>query len=206
MPALPLLSLLTAYSLDRILERPGIKWFARCVLWSTIGYFALFTARVVGNTVPNQLPSAIGAERREDYLHRRLQPYDAMVRASRELPRNAKVLLVWENRGYYLDRPYIADSFYEASWIMQLLEKDQGGDLLAEKLKREGVTHVLLNVLLGKHFGRSYNPRVREALDRFVRERGKVLFESNGIVVAELGEKAVPPDKGQAARRKPVSQ
>ncbi len=192
MPALPPLSLLAAYALDRILERPGIKWFARCVLWSTIGYFALFTARVIGNTVPNQLPAAIGMERREDYLHRRLQPYDAMVRAGRELPPNAKVLLVWENRGYYLDRPYIADSFYEASWIMQLLEKDQGGDLLAEKLKKEGVTHVLLNVLLGKHFGRSYNPRVREALDRFVRERGKVVFELNGIVVARLGEKAPP--------------
>jgi hypothetical protein len=201
MPALPLLSLLGAHAIDRLLARAGILWFARLVLWSTLAYLALFTVRVLGNTVPNQLPSAIGLERREDYLHRRLQPYDAMVRANRELPRQAKLLLVWENRGYYLDRPYIADSFYEASWIMQLLEKDQEGNLLAEKLKKEGVTHVLMNVLLGKHFGRAYNPRVREALDRFVRERGKTVFEVNGLVLAELGPRQ-EADPRAAAKKK----
>ncbi len=200
-PALPPLALLTAWSIERLGARPGSAWLGRAALWISIGFFALFTARVLASTIPNQLPSVIGFERREDYLHRRLQPYDMMVRASRELPPTAKLLLVWENRAYYLDRPSIADSFYEASWIMQLLEKDQSGDLLAEKLKKEHVTHVMVNVLLGKPFGRSYNPRVREALDRFVRERGKLLFEVNGLLLAELSEKgakepAKPKKKG----------
>jgi len=194
-PALPALSLVTAWAIERLGARPGTAWLGRAALWISIGFFALFSARVLASTIPNQLPSVVGLETREDYLHRRLQPYDMMVRASRELPAGAKLLLVWENRAYYLDRPCIADSFYEASWILQFLEKDQDGNLLADKLKKEGVTHVMVNVLLGKPFGRSYHPRVREALDRFVRERGKLLFEVNGLLLAEITEKAKEPAK-----------
>jgi hypothetical protein len=204
MPALPCVSLVAAHAIEKLRSRPGSAWLGRVALWSSAAFFLLFAARVFVATVPNQLPAAVGLERPEDYLHRRLQPFDIMARANRELPRDAKLLLVWENRGYYIDRPYVADSFYEASWIMQLLEKDQEGELLAAALRREGVTHVLMNTLLGKHFGRAYNPRVREAMDRFVRERGTQLFEVNGLVLAELGEKAPAKERAPKEKRKPT--
>ncbi|MFN0149350.1 MAG: ArnT family glycosyltransferase [bacterium] len=197
-PALPALSVLAAWVLDRVASEARQTWFARLALAITLAYFTFFTIHIVAVTVPNQLPSAIGLEKREDYLHRRLQPYDPMTRASRELPPNAKLLLVWENRGYYLDRPYIADSFYESSWVMQLLEQDQSGDVLEKRLRDEGVTHVMINDPLGLHFGRYYyHPRVREALDRFLRERGKPVFELNGLRVVELRGKEAPPPKAK---------
>jgi len=198
MPALPALSVVTAWVLDRVASEAREKWFARLALTIMIAYFAFFAIHIVAVTVPNQLPSAIGLEKREDYLHRRLQPYDAMRRASRELPPNAKLLLIWENRGYYLDRPYIADSFYESSWVMQLLEQNQAGDVLEKRLRDEGVTHVMINDPLGLHFGRYYyHPRVREALDKFLRERGKPVFEVNGLRVVELRGKEAPSPKGK---------
>lgn len=198
MPALPALSVMTAWVLDRVATEARERWFARFSLTIMIVYFAFFAIHIVAVTIPNQLPSAVGLEKREDYLHRRLQPYDPMTRASRELPPSAKLLLVWENRGYYLDRPYIADSFYESSWVMQLLEQDQSGDVLEKRLRDEGVTHVMINDPLGLHFGRYYyHPRVREALDRFLRERGKPVFEQNGLRVVELRGKEPPPPKGK---------
>lgn len=203
MPVLPALSLLAAWVVDTALSSNARRqWFGRAVLALSLAYLAIFALYIVSVTVPNQLPVVAGLESRGDYLHRRYQPYDAMARAGMELPPNAKLLLIWENRGFYLARPYIADSFYEASWIVQLLEKDQAGDLLEKKLREQGVTHAMMNVPLGLHFGRYYaHPRVREALDRFLRERGKLLFEMNGVVVAELHAKE-PPAKGkkQAAR------
>ena len=204
MPVLPALSLLAAWVLDSALSSTARRrWFGRAALWLSVLYFAIFALYIVSVTIPNQLPVVTGLEKREDYLHRRYQPWDAMTRAGKELPPNAKLLLVWENRGFYLARPYIADSFYEASWIVQSLEKDQTGDLLEKKLKDEGVTHIMMNVPLGLHFGRYYaHPRVREALDRFLRERGKLLFEMNAVIVAELSGKE--PAKGRKPAARPA--
>jgi 4-amino-4-deoxy-L-arabinose transferase-like glycosyltransferase len=202
MPVLPALSLLAAWVVDTALSSTARRrWFGRAALALSVAYLAIFAIYIVSVTIPNQLPVVAGVETRGDYLHRRFQPHDAMMRAGKELPPNAKLVLVWENRGFYLARPYIADSFYEASWIVQLLEKDQSGDLFEKKLREEGVTHIMMNVPLGLHFGRYYaHPRVREALDRFLRERGGLLFEANGLVVAELRGKEPAKGKKPAAR------
>jgi 4-amino-4-deoxy-L-arabinose transferase-like glycosyltransferase len=202
MPVLPALSLLAAWVVDAALSSTARRlWFGRAALALSLAYLAIFSLYIVSVTVPNQLPVVAGLESRGDYLHRRYQPFDAMMRAGKELPENAKLLLVWENRGFYLARPYIADSFYEASWIVQLLEKDQSGDLLEKKLRDVGVTHIMMNVPLGLHFGRYYaHPRVREALDRFVRERCAPLFEMNAVIVGELRGKEPAKGKKPAAR------
>jgi hypothetical protein len=189
MPALPLLSLLVAWVLDRAASGLLPRLASLLALLMSFAYFVLFTLHIAAVTLPNQTPAALGLETREDYLLRWPPlPYEAMERANRELPENAKLVLLWENRAYYLDRPYVADSFYEASWIMQLIAQDPSGALFEQRLRDEGVTHILMNTDLGKIFGRHYNPRLREALDRFVRERAKILHfsERNGFLIAEF--------------------
>ncbi len=60
-----------------------------------------------------------------------------------ELPENAKILLLNSNQGYYVPRPFLADSFFEASQIAAWLAGTPKSELPA-KLAARGVTHVLL--------------------------------------------------------------
>ena len=60
-----------------------------------------------------------------------------------QLPADAKILLLNWNHGYYLPRPYLADSFFEASQISAWLDGTPRAELPA-KLAERGVNHVLL--------------------------------------------------------------
>lgn len=66
-----------------------------------------------------------------------------------ELPANAKLLFVNVNRGFFCHRPYLADSFFEASqtaaWLGEM------GDLegVRRGLRAAGVSHVLVQDLAG---------------------------------------------------------
>lgn len=59
------------------------------------------------------------------------------------LPADAKVLMLNWNQGFYCPRPFLADSFFEASQIAVWLGDTPRTELPA-KLGRRGVTHVLL--------------------------------------------------------------
>jgi hypothetical protein len=63
----------------------------------------------------------------------------------RQLPPSAKIMLLNANHGFFLDREYIADSFFEASQLNALIgpASERGG--LTELFRQLGVTHVLVD-------------------------------------------------------------
>jgi hypothetical protein len=94
------------------------------------------------------IPVALGLESQDSFLRRRLpQPdsqffwYDDFMRLNEILPGNATVLL-WDTRGYYLDRPYIwANSV--AQGLIPLEQQQQPADLVLA-LRSRGVSHVAM--------------------------------------------------------------
>jgi hypothetical protein len=94
------------------------------------------------------VPVALGLESQDSYLRRRLpQPdsqflwYADFIELNRILPREASVLL-WDTRGYYLDRPYVwANSV--AQGLIPPEQQRQPADLL-RALRERGITHVAM--------------------------------------------------------------
>lgn len=62
-----------------------------------------------------------------------------------ELPPDAKILMLNWNQGYYCPRPFLADSFFEASQIEAWLDGVPKEELPA-KLEGRGVSHVLFHL------------------------------------------------------------
>lgn len=64
-----------------------------------------------------------------------------------ELPADVKILLLGSNQGYYVPRPFVADSFFEASQVAAWLA-DTPREELPAKLAARGITHVLVRLPL----------------------------------------------------------
>lgn len=85
---------------------------------------------------------------------------------NRELPRNVRILFINTNHGFFCQREYIADSFFEASQIADLM-MDAGSEAEVEhRLRRLGVTHVLIDKRTSNPF---YPPVLSAWLENLVR-------------------------------------
>jgi hypothetical protein len=72
-------------------------------------------------------------------------PDPAYTFVRRQLPPNAKVLLLNINHGFFLDRDYLADSFFEASQLNEAITAAQTREGITRLFERLGVTHVVMN-------------------------------------------------------------
>lgn len=61
----------------------------------------------------------------------------------RELPPDARVLMLNTNQGFFCPREFLADSFFEASQITEWLGSASSRAQLLERLRNRGVTHLL---------------------------------------------------------------
>jgi len=77
------------------------------------------------------------------------------------LPPNARILCLNTNQGFFLDREYLADSFFEASQIADWLRPAAGKSQVMDRLAERGITHVLIE---HEDWGIAYPPSLLEVL------------------------------------------
>jgi hypothetical protein len=82
---------------------------------------------------------------RDEYLLA-LLPHMSMVRwANENLPKEAVILFVGETRPLYFNRPVIFASAYDRPRLARWVSDSRDGTELAVRLRREGITHILIN-------------------------------------------------------------
>jgi hypothetical protein len=91
--------------------------------------------------------------------------------------------MAWENRGYYLDRPYVADSFFEASTVMRLVASSADAADLAGRVRAMGFRYVLVNEWLGEHFSGRYGDREKARLQEFTRTEATPVHSINRMTL-----------------------
>lgn len=97
--------------------------------------FALaITVIITGIYVANAVPAALGFENHTNYLNRTLDTYAPcqFINNNNEVQ---KVLFYQIEKYYYCDKPFYSNTFYD-------LNANNAAEL-SEKLKRDGVTHIL---------------------------------------------------------------
>lgn len=145
---------------------------------------------VVSNALCDRLPVVMGLETKNHFLQRSLQPFEIFSYINGNLAKDKKIFMIWENRGYYLDREYLSDSFFEASTVMRWAEQTKTAEALAERIRANGFDYVLVNNTLGQVFARLYPAQsVRILIDMI--NNLKPLHSANNITLYEFAEK--PP-------------
>ncbi len=134
------------------------------------------------------VPVALGLESQDSFLRRRLPLadsqffwYDDFMAINRILPSDANVLL-WDTRGYYLERKYIwANSV--AQGLIPQAQQERPAELV-EALRGRGTTHVAM--FPGEASATSDVPI--ERLQRTLQASGSLrpIYQSETMVLSEL--------------------
>ncbi len=85
----------------------------------------------------------VGAETRQQFLSRRFDYYPCALYANEHLDKNVKLLLVGEQRGYYVERDHEASTVNAPNGYIVWANEAKDPGALAKRLKEEGFTHVL---------------------------------------------------------------
>lgn len=148
-PILPLLAIAGAVGAVEILERlswPAARPLGRRLL--VLGSLALlvWTSGVLPGGRSRYFAAAGKALNRYlseegDLRRSAVHPVFGFVNT---LPAGARLLLLNTNQGFFCDREYLADSFFEASQIADWLAPAASVAQLRELLAEQGVTHLLI--------------------------------------------------------------
>ncbi len=142
MPVLPLLALAGARALCGLAAERRVSLYPGALVAVVQAGLALATAWWL--LAAPALPVVTGRESQRDYLARHLDVYPIYDYINAVLPENARILLIQETRGFYLEREYLWGNQGHHNLIpwLQFPDEREMRAFLRDKL---GVTHVLIN-------------------------------------------------------------
>jgi hypothetical protein len=140
----------------------------------------------IGDAVGERLGAALGFEPRERFLERTIQPFSLFEQANTALPPGEAVFMIWENRAYHLDRPYFADSFFEASTAMRIVAGARDARDLRDRIANMGYRYVLVNDLLGEVFARQYRAEEIARLMDFIQTHLEPVQSANRVTLYRI--------------------
>jgi len=143
LPVFPLLGVLASAPLVALAEsltwprvgRLAASMLAALSLTPTLVFSGLFAY-----FIPTA-PVVLGMESKSDFLKERVTGYRAMQYIQTTLPREARVLMMWDGQGYYCDERCLPDA-EQAQWVRW----SRGSPVpaaLARQLRAAGITHLL---------------------------------------------------------------
>ena len=142
-PLLPLLAVTSAAGLIDFAERipkPKLQRLVKvsCVVvtWSWIGWSH--------HPYHQQLGSIAEPYLRGDSVPEKAFVPPVLTYANRALPPEAKLLFLNSNQGFFCERSFVADSFFEVSQIADWLSRASDVQQVRHLLTERGITHVLI--------------------------------------------------------------
>lgn len=139
----PLWALLAGAGTERLWQAAAVP--ARTALAAALGLLgalqlALF---LYVNTLQGGWDVPLGIATRDEYLSKRLDYYPCARWAGDRLPRNVRILLVGEQRGFHLDRDHTATAVMSSNPFVRWADEAADARSLAARLKEAGYTHLL---------------------------------------------------------------
>jgi len=141
-PVVPFLAIASALSLvevgRRLKEkaRPFFEWSVSLVAVATLGL--VFSSMVM----PSGMAFRQYLEQGDDIMQSAVHPVYRFI--EEELPADARLLFLNTNHGYFCRRNFVADSFFEASQINDLLQAEEGVAGVEAVMQDLEVTHLLI--------------------------------------------------------------
>lgn len=144
-PIFPLVCLLAG-------EGAGVVWkeagpWVRRVGAIVFGLFVVSNGILfyIFEEVRGPLPASLGLLSRSEYLSKKLDYYPAMEFMKQNLPENANVLFVGDQRAYYCPRRHLAPMGLLPTPLRPWTDDSPDGPAFVQKLKGMGLTHIFFN-------------------------------------------------------------
>ncbi|MGB8298286.1 MAG: phospholipid carrier-dependent glycosyltransferase [Polyangia bacterium] len=150
-PIIPVLAIGAALALGEIVDRLFWRRVASKVAFAATYCAAagLLLAEVSGDLAKAaEMVEVYAAKDREAVMKSAVPAEFAFI--NRELPRDARLLFLNTNYGFYSEREYIADSFFEASQIVDWLGPCAFVAEIRARLRDKGITHVFYSTREGQ--------------------------------------------------------
>ena len=74
-----------------------------------------------------------------------------------ELPADSKTLIVGDGRSFYIKKKFVVSSVFDLSPIAEYAKCSKNGGEMHGKMKKDKITHILLNAGEARRLDRSYN-------------------------------------------------
>lgn len=186
LPILPALVILTVTGINRLMEFTKIKVLVMIATASLLSFNFIYLADYFGEKEP--LPYITGNVSRDEYLIKHLRGYESNLYINKYLPKDAKILMIYAgDRGYYLDRYYYYNSYLSGQPIKEAFEGSRDGRDIAEKIRRKGITHILMDErLFGEFMENNLNVREKGLYYDFLKGYLKELHTSEGYKLYEI--------------------
>ncbi|MEA3307536.1 MAG: hypothetical protein U9Q34_07105, partial [Elusimicrobiota bacterium] len=132
--------------------------------------------------------------------------YRALDFINKELADDSKTLIVGDGRSFYIKKNFIASSVFDLSPIAQYAKSSKNGKEMFAKMKKDKITHILLNVAEAQRLEKTYaifnwdnksSAVLREFLEKYtkaifikeekIKNQGRVFI--NRLVVFKLTDK-----------------
>ncbi|MCX7766617.1 MAG: hypothetical protein N2246_07940, partial [Candidatus Sumerlaeia bacterium] len=78
----------------------------------------------------------------------KVRSYRCFKYLERTTPKDEKILLLYENHGYYLHRPFLADGMFEASYLFDKAVELENAENFARWIRQQKINYVLVNQFL----------------------------------------------------------
>lgn len=129
-----------------------------------------------------------GAVSREAYITHYRPEYPAMAYINSHLPADARILFLFlGKRGYYCGRDYVIDDREGIDRFSGVVQRSVGPSEIRARLKREGITHLLVcEPLIKKWTDETLEAGEKQRLRMFLDQETRALFAENGYAVLEL--------------------
>ncbi|MBN1310567.1 MAG: hypothetical protein JXB30_04040 [Anaerolineae bacterium] len=140
-PPIALVSAIGLESLGKAISAPDIEKCIRVVVSAGLAAAVFFAG--ISCISENTLKVSFGLMSEGDYLTEALPGYyEAMQHINNELPKDARILFLWEPRIFYCRRYCIPDSLLNQWWHDRQLEPEPRK--VAQGWREQGITHVLV--------------------------------------------------------------
>lgn len=191
----PLLCFLAAAGLSRLWERLGTAGRATVgtavglLMLAHLGLFFYVHAVFGGQSV------LVGLENREEFLSRRLDYYPCASYAAGHLGQNDKILIVGEQRAYYVTQDHVASTVHAPNPYVGWANDSSSPQDLAQRLVNEGFTHLLAVPAearrLGPALGR-FTPRGQSHWEGLQRGPLKLVHAARACALFQIDAQSSP--------------
>lgn len=174
LPVFPVLSLLTNNVLISLMTRPALRRWGRVLAMGLMGGMVVATLlySILFFVDVQPVGAILGVESKDAFLRRTVGDYAALRFVQDHLSPQARVLMMWDARGYYCDDRCMPDA--EHSQWTRLASSAADSSSVATRLRAMGVTHLLFS-MDDADFVLQHDPtgQHRRAVEFFIREFGQ---------------------------------
>lgn len=181
----PMLSVISGDVIDSLLKIKQLKKLVMLLLASTL----IFNLILWYGANSIKLPYVFGLESEQDFYLKLKDDngYNVFKYANENLPKNSKLLLFKEARGYLSNLDYVVGDPLTQKVIDY--SKIWSSEDLYKGLKSLNITHVFINTKVAFYNSKQsarYSEREVKLMNELLQQHGKLLFSDRGVYLYEL--------------------